>query len=380
MRSKAILTTALGFLSATYAFSQAPAPGQRQGPGVQAPQDARYQSLIAACKNPPPPRGGGPAQGGQAGGAAQGQNRGTAAQGAPGAGAPTQGAAPAAQQGPREYTVTEIPGVIAAGQRWKTIWMASGNVADGIVGTNDGGLLIAQNDNSAVVKLDKNGKATVAYMGTNTGGSLSMNSKGALFVVERGLNQAIWQLTPQRKMLANSYQGDPLDCIGGVVNDLTADSKGGLYFTMGGLFYASPAGMITRYGENLRTNGVILSPDEKTLYVTNGPTLVAFDVQPDGSLKNQRDFVTFSAGGGDGATVDSAGRIYVTGGSGVQVVGPDGKYLGLIPTPRNVISVAFSGPDKKTLFAVVSYGPRESLQAEIIAIPMIAQGYKGRAK
>ncbi|PYS40378.1 MAG: gluconolactonase, partial [Acidobacteria bacterium] len=125
---------------------------------------------------------------------------------------------------------------------------------------------------------------------------------------------------------------------------------------------------------------VILSPDEKTLYVTNGPTLVAFDVQPDGSLKNQRDFVTFSAGGGDGATVDSAGRIYVTGGSGVQVVGPDGKYLGLIPTPRNVISVAFSGPDKKTLFAVVSYGPRESLQAEIIAIPMIAQGYKGRAK
>ena len=46
MRSKAILTTALGFLSATYAFSQAPAPGQRQGPGVQAPQDARYQSLI----------------------------------------------------------------------------------------------------------------------------------------------------------------------------------------------------------------------------------------------------------------------------------------------------------------------------------------------
>jgi gluconolactonase len=351
------------------ALSQAPAQGQRQGPGVQAPQDSRYQALIATCKNPPPPRGGGP---GQPAAAAQGaQARGAA---------PAQGAPPAAQQGPREYKVTEIPGVIAAGQQWKTIWQASGNVADGIVGTNDGGLLIAQNDKSDVLKLNKDGKESVAYMDTNTVGSVSINSKGAMFIVQRGLNQAVWQLAPQRKMLANKYQDDPLDCIGGVINDLTADSKGGVYFTMGGLFYASPGGVVTRYGDNLRTNGVILSLDEKTVYVTNGPTLAAFDVQPDGSLKNQRQFVAFESGGGDGATVDSAGRIYVTGGSGVQVVGPDGKYLGLIPTARNVISTAFGGPDKKTLYAVVSYGPRESLQAEIIGIQMIAQGYKGRPK
>ena len=217
-------------------------------------------------------------------------------------------------------------------------------------------------------------------MDTNTGGSVSINSKGAVFVVQRGLNQAVWQLAPQRKMLANKYQDDPLDCIGGVINDLTADSKGGVYFTMGGLFYASPSGVVTRYGDNLRTNGVILSPDEKTVYVTNGPALAAFDVQPDGSLKNQREFVKFE-GNGDGATVDSAGRIYVTSNTpGIQVIGSDGKHLGLIPTPRNVISTAFSGPEKKMLYAVVSYGPRESLNAEIIAIPMIAQGYKGRPK
>src|SRR5262245_11590735 len=368
MKSKGLLTIALGVVGALVALSQAPAQGQRQGPGVQAPQDPRYQPLIATCKNPPPPRGGGPAQ--PAAPAQGAQARGAA---------PGQGAPPAAQQGPKEYKVTEIPGVIAAGQQWKTIWKASGNVADGIVGTNDGGLLIAQNDKSDILKLDKDGKESVAYMDTNTGGSVSINSKGAVFVVQRGLNQAVWQVAPQRKMLANKYQDDPLDCIGGVINDLTADSKGGVYFTMGGLFYASPSGVITRYGENLRTNGVILSPDEKTVYVTNGPALAAFDVQPDGSLKNQREFVKFE-GNGDGSTVDSAGRVYVTSGPGVQVIGPDGKYLGLIPTPRNVISTAFSGPDKKTLYAVVSYGPRESLNAEIIAIPMLAQGYKGRPK
>jgi gluconolactonase len=357
MISKGILTTALTVLGATAAFAQAPAAGgQRQGPGIQAPQDARYQSVIAACKNPPPA-------------------------------APQRGAAPPqSSTDPREYTVTAIPGVIAAGQKWTTIWKGSGNVADGMIGTSDSGVMIAQNDKSDVLKIDKDGKESIAYTDTNTGGALSMNSKGALFLVSRGLNTSIIQLAPQRKVFANKIMGDPMDCIGGTINDLSADSKGGVYFTMGpfgmgGVFYASPTGVVTKYGENLNTNGVILSPDEKTLYVTNSQTLAAFDVQPDGSLKNQREFAKFLQDGrGDGATVDSMGRIYVTSGPGIQVIGPDGKVLGLIPTARNVISTAFSGPDKKTLFAVVSYGPRTSLNAEVISIPMIAQGYKGRAK
>jgi len=255
-----------------------------------------------------------------------------------------------------------------------------GNNADGIVATNDGGLLLAQNDKSDVLKLDKDGKTSVAYTGTNTGGSLAMNSKGALFIVNRGLNPSIEQLAPQREMLANRYNDDPLDCVGGVLNDLTADSKGGVYFTMGGVFYADPKGKITRYGENLRTNGIVLSADEKHLYVTNGPAVAAFDVQKDGSLTNQREFVKLEGGGfgGDGSTFDTAGRLYVTSNPGVQVIGPDGKHLGLIPTPRGVISVTFSGPDRKTLYAVA----RDNVQNKdwILAIRTIAQGPKGRGK
>ena len=96
-----------------------------------------------------------------------------------------------------------IPDVVAAGQQWKEVWEVDGNNADGIIATNDGGLLIAQNDKSDVVKLDKNGKASVAYTGTNTGGSLAINSKGALFVANRGLNPSIEELAPQRKALAD---------------------------------------------------------------------------------------------------------------------------------------------------------------------------------
>ena len=97
----------------------------------------------------------------------------------------------------------------------------------------------------------------------------------------------------------------------------------------------------------------MLSPDEKILYITNGPVVVAFDVQPDGTVRNQRDFAKLEAGGaGDGMAIDAAGRLYVTSQPGVQVFIADGKYLGLIPTPRAVISVAFSGPGKRTLYVI----------------------------
>ena len=104
----------------------------------------------------------------------------------------------------------------------------------------------------------------------------------------------------------------------------------------------------------MRTNGIMLSPDERTLYVTNGGSILAFDVQPDGKVTNRRDFAKLEGGNGDGMAIDAAGRLFVTSAPGVQVFSPDGKYLGTIPAPRSVISVAFSGPDKKTLYVVGS--------------------------
>ena len=369
MKSIAILITVFCCLGAILVLAQAPAPvAPQQGPGVQAPADARYAEWIAKCKTPPPPRGGG---GGRGPAAAPADGRGAA--GGAGRGGPAANAA-AGPPAPREYTVKEIPGVIAAGQKWKSIWTGTGNNADGIIASKDGGILAAQNTNSDVMLIDKNDKVSFPYKDTNTGGALSMNKKGALFLVSRGLPASVWQIAPKRQLLANTINGDPLDCLGGVINDLTADSKGGVYFTMGGLFYANPKGVVTRYGENMQTNGIVLSPDEKTLYVTTRG-LAAFDVQPDGSLTNQRQF---SMVGGDGTTVDAQGRLYTTtnGADGIAVIAPDGKVLGTIPTPLNFITVAFSGKDKKTLYGVANNQRFD----EIFTIEMVSQGYKGRAK
>ena len=384
MRAKGLLpAVALVFVGTITALGQG--TGQpldpKRTPGVQGPADPNRAAFLAAsCKNPPAPagaRGGGAPGGGRAGG------------GAPATPPPFQ-----------DVSSMEIPGIIAAGQKWKVLWEDKGNNADGIVAMNDGSVWLAQNDKSDIVRVDKNGKASVIYTDTYTGGSIAANSKGQIFVGERALGNAIWTLKPQRKLFANLYNGEPLDCVGGIINDMSADSKGGVYMTLGGIYYANPQGVVMgRYG-TIGGNGIILSPDEKTLYVTgrlasaggggggrgaggNNGGLVAYDVQPDGSLTNERQFAETC---GDGSAIDAAGRIYCTGGrmpdpadpsktiNGIGVISPEGKILGVIPQPRGLISVAFGGPDKKTLFAV---GIRD---VQLLSIQMIAQGNKKRPK
>ncbi|MGH8144148.1 MAG: SMP-30/gluconolactonase/LRE family protein [Steroidobacteraceae bacterium] len=370
MKSSVLLACTLGLFGATAALAQT--HKLTEGPGLKANEDAREAAVLATCKTPPPPPP-------NFGGGNRNRRR------------------PAPPKPPTH--VSAIPDIIAAGRHWKTVWREEGNNADGIIGMDDGSVLVAQQDNSDVVKIAPNGHASVVYQDTNTGGALSMNKRGQLFDGERGLHEAIWELAPQHKVLAINYQGEPLDCLGGGMNDLSAAANGGVYFTMGKLYYASPDGVVSPEG-NIRTftNGIILSPDEKTLYVTDGNTLQSFDVQADGMLANQKTLATLK-GFGDGSTVDAQGRIYVSdSATGVDVFTPDGTLVGSIPPPRgmDIISLAFGGRDKKTLFAAALYGDRRGTghrglpsdagkgnlaqAGALISIPMIAQGYMGRAK
>ena len=283
-----------------------------------------------------------------------------------------------------------IPGLLAADQSWKVVWSWQGNNVDGPIAGDNGTVIFANNDAGNVMQMDPStGLAKVLYTNTNTGGAVSRSKSGALFVAERGLGSAIEQLEPTRRMLANSFHGEPLECVGGVLNDLSADSRGGVYFSVtgaaeSGVFYANAKGVVSQYGKNVPlANGIILSPDEKTLYVTNGAVLYAFDVKPDGSLANQREFGKLRGGeGGDGSAVDQQGRLYVATGKSVDVFAPDGRFLGTIPGPQGLHGTFFGGRDKKTLFGIVFYGGwgTPSARNKIIAIPTIAQGYTGRAK
>jgi gluconolactonase len=316
------------------------------------------------------------------------------------AGQGPRGRGPAAQQAPRNLTITAIPGVVAGGGKWTKIWQAGGNSADGILPDKDGSVLVAQEDYDTVLKIDENGKASVSVANAKGVGSLSMDRQGRLYGAHRterrgstkpdqeSIVNAITLLAPERETIADKWaDGTPLTVR---PNDLAADGKGGAYFTVGCLYYAGPKG-VSIAADNIRTNGIAFSPDDKTLYVTNGGTLVAFDVEGPGMLANRRDFAMLPPGSiGDGTAVDSDGRLYVSSNPGVQVFDKTGKYLGVIPTPRDVISVTFAGPDKKTLYIVgsgaddengqpIRQGPQQTA-ATIYKLQMIAQGLKGRAK
>jgi sugar lactone lactonase YvrE len=343
--------------------AQSPSSAFPRGSSMQSWQNPGIKSVLAKCKNPPKPFGIPISQS-----------------------AKTNAAPPA----PALPATTAIPGVLAAGQSWKVVWSWEGNNVDGPIASDNGTVMFANNDASNVMQMDPStGLAKIVYDKTNTGGAVSRGKNGELFVAERGLGSAIEELEPKRKMFATSFHGEPLECVGGVINDLMADARGGVYFSVtgatdSGVFYADPKGVVSQFGKDVPlANGIILSRDEKTLYVTNGATVFAFDVQPDGSLANQREFGKLRGGeGGDGSAVDNQGRVYIATGKSVDVFAPDGKFLGSIPGPQGLHGTFFGGKDKKTLFAIVFYGGwgTPSARNQIIAIPAITQGYTGRAK
>jgi sugar lactone lactonase YvrE/dienelactone hydrolase len=346
------------------ARNEGPASTFDRGSSQQAWQNSGYKAVLASCKNPPQPFAIG--------------------------GAGNAAAATAAPPEPVLPPTNSIPGVLEAVQSWKVVWSWQGNNVDGPIAGDNGTVLFANNDAGDVIQFDPStGLAKVAYDKINTAGAVSRSKNGALFVAVRGLGGGIEQLEPQRRMLATKFDGEPLECIGGVINDLTADAKGGVYFSVtgarnSGVFYANPQGVVRQYGKDVPlANGIILSPDETKLYATNGAIVYAFDVNADGSLTNQREFGKLQGGeGGDGSAVDQKGNVYVATGKSVDVFAPDGKFLGTIPGPQGLHGTFFGGRDRKTLYGIVFYGTwgTPSARNEIVAIPTIAQGFTGRAK
>ena len=268
--------------------------------------------------------------------------------------------------GEKAAVITAIDGVIAKGAKWQLAWTGP-MTADGMTGTPDGALLFAQEQSNAIWKLWPDGKAWVQWPYVEGAGAVSIDAQGRVIAIERtctdpGLKlpncaeaTRVTQLAPERKVIADKFpDGKPL----GRLNDVAADGLGGAWYTQGGLYHAAADGKVSVVAEGggLFTNGLAVSPDNKTLYVTNRTKIVAFDVGADGATSNRRDFATLDkepqgSFGGDGMAVDSEGRVYVTGGAGIYVFDKAGKALGIIPTPRAAITLAFSGPGRQTLYA-----------------------------
>jgi gluconolactonase len=308
-----------------------------------------------------------------------------------------QAPAPAPPPPATDTVAPEIPGVVAGGAKVHVI-KDGFNGSEGTIALPDGSVIFSETTANRTIKIDKDDKVSTFLENTNGSNGMAFDSEGRLFVTQVPFGTsgiAIIYPAAAKKTLVNNYDGK----LFGRANDLTVARNGGVYFTDSAnptpqppnglplppaLYYLPPKATkpIQLLTDVRFPNGLVLSRDEKILYLnnTNGEYVIAFDVQPDGSLKNQRAFAKLPFGNADGSTVDAAGRLYVTGGAAVHVIAPDGKYLGNIPAPGGLTSVAFSGPDKKTLHIVFAIRYGGMRDAQIYAIETIAQGYKGRAK
>lgn len=187
---------------------------------------------------------------------------------------------------------------------------------------------------------------------------LTLNKDGLLLACEEGAKRLVSIDGTAITALATSYNGTVFN----KPNDLIADAKGGIYFTdppNAAVYYLSSAGVVSKINSTaIRPNGIILSPNGSTLYVsdTQGKYVYSWSIAQDGSISSSIQFATLNLVAGkttslaDGMAIDVNGNLYVTTELGVQVISASGAHLGTISVPEKPANCDFGGTDMKTLY------------------------------
>ncbi len=259
----------------------------------------------------------------------------------------------------------------------------------------DGGRLFFTNNNfepvsaSRTYLMEPDGTVRIIRDGNNATTAVKRSGHGTFYCCEMRGHRVIEMDADGQvmKVVSGEYNGKRVDG----PNDLIVDSRGGIYYTDSqfigdeakmqdttAVYYVTPDGSTKRVLDDIEfPNGIAISPDGRTLYVTNsyGRFLRAYDILADATVSNGRDFAELQVpaeangqSGADGLAVDSAGNIFVatTKGVGIQVVSPAGKIIGTIPAEVVVNNVAFGGEDLKTLYVSAKDG--------IYTIPVLVPG------
>lgn len=113
-----------------------------------------------------------------------------------------------------------------------------------------------------------------------------------------------------------------------------------------------------------KPNGIALSPDERFLWVSEygGRHVWQFVITEDGSLRGgqRMSLLQVPAGrpdsGGDGATTDAAGRVWVTSHAGVQVFDAVGRLSAVLERPQDkaTVSTVLAGAQRNYLYVCSS--------------------------
>ena len=168
--------------------------------------------------------------------------------------------------------------------------------------------------------------------------------------------------------VADSYEGKRLNS----PNDIAVHSSGTIYFTdppfgvsdeereldFSGVYQLSPNGELTVvYDEFEYPNGIVFSPDESFLYVSDSGTgnIIRFDVESEGKVSSPELFANIGEmgsgqGAADGMETDMEGNLYTTGPQGLIIFDNDGNRLNLIEFEEQITNVGWGGENLNQLF------------------------------
>lgn len=127
----------------------------------------------------------------------------------------------------------------------------------------------------------------------------------------------------------------------------------------GQLWRIDTAGKFTLLEANMgTTNGIEVSPDNKTLYVNESVqrNVWAYDLSPNGEIGNKRLLIKFDDFGMDGMRCDVKGNLYITrhGKGTVVKLSPEGKILEEINmTGKTPSNIAFGGKKGTTAYVTL---------------------------
>ena len=229
-----------------------------------------------------------------------------------------------------------------------------------------GNVYFTDQPNNRILKWSTDGTVSVFMEDAGRANGLYFDNEGNLIACADAKNE-LWKIDEDKNVsvLIDNFEGKKLNG----PNDLWVSPKGGIYLTdpfykrdywdhsepeieSQNVYYLAPgAKALTLAADNLKQpNGIVGSPDGKTLYVADigDSKTYVYQINDDGSLSDRRLFVEM---GSDGMTLDSKGNLYLTGKAGVTVFNPQGAQIDQIPINENwTANVCFGGKNQKKLF------------------------------
>ncbi len=191
--------------------------------------------------------------------------------------------------------------------------------------------------------------------------SFRPDGEGGFYVVEQSTRRLTrWNAAGRMtEVLADRFAGKRLNR----PNDAIVHSDGSIWFSDPDFLFAQRPDEVKELTEQniyryhpasgqlearvrglAKPNGLVFSPDESHLYVTDsgGRDILRFAVNADGSLGPREVFASLKTRGLDGLAFDPAQRLWCAALDGVHVFDSTGRNLGVIPLPAKPTSIAFA--------------------------------------